>query len=71
MMSMVTLLGLIVMSKNKVAITIRGGLVVGVYSREHVEVVIIDFDNQDSDQEEEADREFRKVLDDKSMKPIW
>ena len=57
--------------KNKIAVIISGGLVTSVFSREDAEVVIIDFDNQDSDQEEEADREFKKVIDDKSMNPIF
>ncbi len=57
--------------KNKVTIIISGGLVTSVYSREEIEIVVIDFDNQDSDQEEESDREFRVLMDDESMKPIW
>ncbi len=57
--------------KNKVAITVSGGLVTGVYAREYVEVVIIDFDNTDSDQEEETMKEFAELTEDETMKEIW
>ena len=57
--------------KNKIAVVIRGGLVVSVFSREDADVVIIDFDNQHPDEEEEADMNYKDVMEDRSMKDLY
>ncbi len=56
---------------NKIVITVSGGLVTAVYSKEYADVVVIDFDNQHPDEQEEADGEFKKVEEDETMRVIW
>ena len=57
--------------ENKIVVTVSGGLVTAVYSREYADVVVIDFDNQDPDEQEEADEEFKKVEEAETMRAIW
>lgn len=60
------------MEKNKIAVIIRGGLVANIYSRDKsADIVIVDFDNQGDDEEAEADRDFREVVDDDTMKVVY
>ena len=57
--------------KNKVAVIISGGLVTNIYSKEDIDFIVIDFDNQHPDEEEEANREFKEVIDDDAMTAIY